>query len=57
MLTAEYKYSCRNIQTFAQQVQTRLSLKQKTFPGFFIAFQKSTSNIESLKKKKEDFLA
>ena len=30
-LTAEYRYSRRNMQTFAQQVQTPLSLKQKTF--------------------------
>ena len=30
-LTAEYKYSRRNIQTFAQQVQTSLPLKQKIF--------------------------
>ena len=42
--TAEYKYSPRNMQIFAQQVQTPLSLKQKTFYGFFIAFLKSTSN-------------
>ena len=41
-LTAEYKYSRRNMQTFAQQVQTPLSLKQKTFCGFFIAFLEST---------------
>ena len=37
-LTAEYKYSRRNIKTFAQQVQTRLSLKQKTFSGFLLRF-------------------
>ena len=46
MLTAEYKYSGRNMQTFTQQVQTPLSLKQKTFSGFFIAFLKSTWNGE-----------
>ena len=34
-LTAEYMYSGRNMQTFTQQVQTPLSLKQKTFSGFF----------------------
>ena len=34
-LTAEYKYSRRNMQTFAQQVQTPLSLKQKTFSWVF----------------------
>ena len=53
MLTAEYKYSRRNIQTFAQQVQTPLSLKQKTFSGFFIPFPKSTWNGEHLQKKGE----
>ena len=40
MLTAEYTYSRRNMQTFKQQVQTPLSLKQKTFSWFFIAFLK-----------------
>ena len=50
-LTAEYTYSCRNMQTFTQQVQTPLSLKQKTFSGFFIAFLKSTGNGENFQKK------
>ena len=53
MLTAEYTYSRRNIQTFTQQVQTPLSLKQKTFSGFFITFLKSTSNGEHFGKKGE----
>ena len=52
-LTAEYKYSRRNMQTFAQQVQMPLSLKQKTFSGFFIAFLKSTWNGEYFRKKGE----
>ena len=51
MLTAEKKYCRHNIQTFAQQVQTPLSLKQKTFSGFFIAFLKSTWNVEHLREK------
>ena len=42
MLTAEYTYSRRNMQTYTQQVQTPLSLKQKTFSRFFIAILKST---------------
>ena len=50
-LTAEYKYSRRNMQTFAQQVQTPLSLKQKPFSGFFIAFLKSTWTGEHFQKK------
>ena len=41
------------MQTFAQQVQTALSLKQKAFYGFFIAFLKSTSNGEHFQQKRE----
>ena len=52
-LTAEYTYSCRNMQTLTQQVQTPLSLKQKTFSGFFIAFLKSTWNGEYFERKGE----
>ena len=52
-LTAEYKYSRRNMQTFAQQVQTPLSLKQKIFSTFFIAFLESTWNGEHFQKKGE----
>ena len=52
-LTAEYMYSDRNMQTFTQQVQTLLSLKQKTFSGFFILFLKSTWNGEHFQKKGE----
>ena len=52
-LTAEYKYSRRNMQTFTQQVQMPLCLKQKPFSGFFIAFLKSTWNGEHFKKKGE----
>ena len=52
-LTAEYKYSRRNTQTFAQPVQTPLSLKQKPFSPLFIAFLKSTWNGEHFQKKGE----
>ena len=56
-LTAEYTYSRRNMQTLTQQVQTPfqtpLSLKQKIFSGFFIAFLKSTWNGEHFQKKGE----
>ena len=51
--TAEYMYSGRNMQTLTQQVQTPLSLKQKTFSGFFIVFLKSTWNGERFQKKGE----
>ena len=52
-LTAEYMYSGRNMQTFTQQVQTPLTLKQKTFSGFFIAFLKSTWTGEHFQEKEE----
>ena len=52
-LTAEYTYSRRNMQTFTQHIQTPLSLKQKTFSGFFIAFLKSTWNGEHFQEKGE----
>ena len=52
-LTTEYMYSGRNMQTFTQQVQTPLSLKQKTFSGFLIAFLKSTWYGEHSQKKGE----
>ena len=52
-LTAEYMCSARNMQTFTQQVQTPLSLKQKTFSGFFNTFLKSTWNGEHFHKKGE----
>ena len=46
-------YFGRNMQTLIEQVQTPLSLKQKTFPQFFIAFLKSTWNGEHFQKKGE----
>ena len=54
-LTAEYTYSRRNMQPFTQHIETPLSLKQKTFSGFFIAFLKSTWNGEHFQKKGESF--
>ena len=52
-LTAEYTYSHRKMQIVMQKVQTPLSLKQKTFSGFFIALLKSTWNGEHFQKKGE----
>ena len=46
-------YSGRNMKILTQQVQTPLSLKQKTFSGFFIAFLKSTTSGEHFQKKGE----
>ena len=52
-MTFEYTYYGRNMKTLKQQVQTPLSLKQKTFSGFLIAFLKSTWNGEHFQKKGE----
>ena len=52
-MTAQYTYSVRNMQTLTQQVQTKLSLKQKIFSEFFIAFLKSTWNGEHFQTKGE----
>ena len=41
------------MQTFTQQLQTPLSLKQKSFYQFFIAFLKSKWNGEHFQKKGE----
>ena len=46
-------YSGPNMKNFTQQVQTPLTLEQKTFSGFFIAFLKSTWNGEHFQKKGE----
>ena len=45
-LTADDKYSCRNMQKFLQQLQTLLSQKRKTASWFFIAFLKYGWNLE-----------
>ena len=52
-LTADNKYSRCNVHYFAQQVQTPLSQKQKTFCEFFIAFLKCAWNLEHFEKKDE----
>ena len=54
-LTAEYTYSRRNMQTFTQKVKLPLSLKQKNFSEFLIAFLKSPWNGEHFQKKGESF--
>ena len=41
-------YSRRNMQTFTQQVQTPLSLKQKPFSGFFKIYMKWRTESTSL---------
>ena len=52
-LTADNKYSRCNVHNFAQQVQTLLSQKQKTFCVFFIAFLKCAWNLEHFEQKDE----
>ena len=41
------------MQNFAQQFQTILSKKEKTFSGFFIALLKCAQNLEHFEKKDE----
>ena len=55
-LTAEYKFSRRTMQTFAQPVETPLSLKQKTFSDFLLRFS-NLHEMENIFKKKESLLA
>ena len=52
-LTADDKYSSTNMKNLAQQFQTPLSLKQKTFSQLFIAFLKCAWNLEHFQKKDE----
>ena len=52
-MTADYKYFRQNLENLPQQVQTQISLKPKTFAGFFIASLKSTLNLEYFEKKDE----
>ena len=52
-LTADNKYFRCNVHNFAQQVQTRLSQREKTFYRFFIAFLKCAWNLEHFEKKDE----
>ena len=52
-MTTDDKYSRRNMLNFTQQLEAILSKKQKTFPGFFIAFLKCALNLEHLGKKGE----
>ena len=52
-LTVDNKYSLCNVHNFAQQVQTPLSQKQKTFCAFFLAFLKCAWNLQHFEKKDE----
>ena len=52
-MTADDKYSFRNMQNFLQQLQTLLSEKRKTYSGFFIQILKCEWNLEHFEKKDE----
>ena len=41
------------MQNFPQQIQTPISLKQKIFSGFFIAYLEYASNLKHFEKKVE----
>ena len=53
-LTADAKYSCRNMQNFLQQLQTILSEERKTYSGFFIEILKCAWNLEHFEKNDEN---
>ena len=50
-ITAVYNYIRQNLEKLRQQVQTQISLKPKTFSGFFIPLMNSTLNLEYFEKK------
>ena len=52
-LTADDRYSRRNIQNLTQELQTAISQKQKTFSGTFITYLKSITNSKAIAKKVE----
>ena len=54
-LTADYNYSPQNRENLSQQVPMQTSLKLKTCSPFFIAFLKSTLNLEYFEKKVQSY--
>ena len=50
-MTAVWNYFRYNLENLKQQVQTQISLKRKSFSEFFIAYMKSTLNLEYFEKK------
>ena len=49
--TAEDNYSLLNRDNLKQPIRTQLSEKQKAFSQLFLAFRKSTLNLEHFQKK------
>ena len=52
-MTADDVYIRCNMQNFPQQIQTPISVKQKIFSRFFIAYLECASNLEHFEKKDE----
>ena len=52
-LTADDKYSRRNIQNLIQELQTAISQKQKTFSGIFFKYLESITNSEAFPQNVE----
>ena len=52
-MTADDKYTHRNMLNFTQQFETPFSQKQKSFSAFFLAFLKYALNLEHFQKKDE----
>ena len=50
-LTADDKYSILNRDKLTQPIRTPLSPKHTAFSEFFLAFSKSTLNLEHFQKK------
>ena len=50
-LTADDKYSFRNLQNFLQQLETHLSEKRKKFSGIFFEILKCVWNLQHFQKK------
>ena len=52
-MTADDRYIRCNMQNFPQQIQTPISVKQKIFARFFIAYLECASYLEHFEKKDE----
>ena len=54
-LTSDYKYSPQNLENLWKQVPRQISQKMQTFSGFFVAFLKSTLNLEYFEQKDQSY--
>ena len=50
-MTADDKYSCRNMENFPQQLQTLLSEKRKALSGFLLHFWNAHEIYKILEKR------